>query len=169
MKEIMSGYYLRTVKLSDAKALYEFSKDPLVTKYLTWEPHQSIDDTIFAIKNHYFKNDPISYAITNKDDVAIGIIDFINNSKGKKEVGYFLNPKYQDLGIMTKALTKILDIGFNELGFEVIHIGHIDKNIASKKVILKNNFKQIEEVKRTIKNKTCNIINYEMKGTEFNE
>ena len=169
MKEIMENYYLRPVELSDAKALFEFSSNENVTKYLSWVAHKDINETLWAIKNIYFKNEPISNAIVNSDNVAIGIIDFMVNSSGHKEIGYFLNPKYHRKGIMTNALKKMLVIGFNELGYETIQIGHIKENLASKGVIIKNGFKYLETVERTYKGKKYQVLQYEMKGIDFNE
>ena len=41
---------------------------------------------------------------------------------------------------MTKALRKILEVGFYYHGFEKIVIGHAENNLASKRVIEKNGF-----------------------------
>lgn len=173
MIKIKENYYLRPVRLNDAPALFEFSKDENVVKYLTWEAHQTIDDTIFAIEQIYFKNTPISYAIVNSEDIAIGIIDFnILDSKRSRypEIGYFLNPKYHNLGIMTNAVNKMLEIGFNELGYEFISISHIIGNIASEKVILKTGFKYIKNIDNiVVKNNKETLKYYEMKGSDFNE
>lgn len=171
MVEFIKGFYLRPVKLSDANALFEFSKDESVVKYLSWEAHQTINDTIKVIKEHYFKNNPISYVIVDSNDTAIGVIDFNTVTRTTHpEIGYFLNPKYHNKGIMTNALYKILDIGFNELGYDTIAISHVKENAASKKVILKNGFKFIRTIKNIkYKNKKFELLFYEMKGSDFNE
>lgn len=171
MKKIMENYYLRKVNIEDAKALFEFSKDSEVTKYLTWEAHKNISETIDVISNYYLTKDPVSYVIVNKDNVAIGVIDFNETNRScYKEIGYFLNPKYHNKGIMTNAVKKLLEIGFKELNYEVIAISHVSENIKSKRVIEKAGFKYIKTIDNIIyKNKSFSLLYYEMKGTDFNE
>lgn len=171
MYKIMDDYYLRTVKLEDAASLYEFSKDKEVTKYLSWEAHQNILETINVISNYYLTKDPKSFVIVNNKDIAIGVIDFNIVSRSKyMEIGYFLNPKYHNKGIMTNAVKKLLEIGFNELKYEVIAISHVVENIQSKRVIEKAGFKYIKTIDNIIyKNKNHSLLYYEMKGTDFNE
>lgn len=35
---------LRKLKISDDKDIFEYAKDPEVSRYVTWEPHKSIED-----------------------------------------------------------------------------------------------------------------------------
>lgn len=175
MKKIMDGYYLREVLLSDAKDIFSFSSLDVVTKYLTWNSHKTIDDTIYAIKNIYFKKVlddlPISYAIVDeKLNKVIGIIDFLKDKSDYPEVGYFLNPSYWNKGIMSNALKAIINIGFNELDFNVIGITHMDLNIGSRRVIEKNDFKFIEKINVFLPLKNVNVtcLYYELKRSDYN-
>jgi len=171
MYKIMNNYNLRAVKLEDADALFEFSKDNEVTKYLSWESHKNIEETINVISNYYLTKTPVSFVIVNEDDTAIGVIDFNDTDRSDyKEIGYFLNPKYHNKGIMTNAVKKLLEIGFKELNYEVISISHVKENIQSQRVIEKSGFTYKQTFENIIyKNKNHSLLYYEMKGIDFNE
>lgn len=56
------------------------------------------------------------------------------------EIGYMLDEKYWNKGIMTKAVNLICEYGFNELDIVRIHTGVFDYNIASQIVLEKCGF-----------------------------
>ncbi|MDY0277621.1 MAG: GNAT family protein [Acholeplasma sp.] len=172
--EINQRFYMRTVKIEDAKDLYEFSKLSDVTKYLTWDAHQSIEQTIWVIKNIYFAKVkdglPISFAIVDREfGKAIGIIDFVKfNDSDVVEIGYFLNPLYWGNGIMTKATNRILNFGFNTLEFDTIGISHMIDNIGSSRVIVKNGFRYVGTTKTMKNNNYYDVLYYEIRRDDFN-
>lgn len=177
-KWLDENYYLRTVNIFDANDIFEFASDPDVTRSLTWKTHKVIEETTWVINELYLKkeNVPSSYAIVdNAKNKVIGIIDF-NSSDPKMsnyyQIGYFMNKKYWNQGIMTKALKVLINIGFNELGLEVIAITHEDRNIGSKKVILKNNFKYIktfENIYFPLVDRHRDVLYYEIRKKDIYE
>ena len=42
---------LRKITLEDAQDIFGYSKDPEVTRFVTWEPHKSIDDSINFLRS----------------------------------------------------------------------------------------------------------------------
>ena len=56
------------------------------------------------------------------------------------EVGYDLNPIFQRKGIMSEALNKVINFGFNELGLDNIEAYTHIQNENSKKLLEKNGF-----------------------------
>ena len=44
---------LRSFTLDDAKDVFEYASDSMVTKYLTWKTHKNIEETINVIKTFY--------------------------------------------------------------------------------------------------------------------
>ena len=117
---------LREVKIEDAEQLYETCKDHRVAESLTWYEHESPTVTRFIIRHFFLDKEkdgiPNSFAIILKEtNKVIGIADY-HMDGDLPTVGYFLNYDYWNKGIMSKALDKLLDIGFNQYNFEVIHI-----------------------------------------------
>ncbi len=143
---------LRTIKKSDFKDMYEYGSDPEVTKWLSWGPMTSSKDAKKSIKEVFFprlkRGLPIGYAIVDKvNDKMIGTIDYHAklDTINAAEIGYCLNRHYWGKGIMTRALTKMIDIGFSYLGYDKIIIKHLHNNIGSRNVIHKCGFNYISQ------------------------
>ena len=60
--------------------------------------------------------------------------------KKTAEIGYMILNEYSGKGIISSAVKKICEIGFNSLDIIRIEAKVVDKNIASRKVLEKNNF-----------------------------
>lgn len=166
--------YLREVNINDALDLYEITSDKSVTEYLSWNPHSNISETKSVINNFYLKkledykinSQAIVYKENNK---VIGIID-VGNTDDLIQIGYFLNKNYWNKGIMTEALDKFLNILFNKLNYDIIHISHNVLNEGSKYVILKNKFKYLKTDLSYIKIKDTNYKTnyYYLKKEDYN-
>ncbi|MCF7930015.1 MAG: GNAT family N-acetyltransferase [Acholeplasmataceae bacterium] len=144
-------YCLRTIKKSDAKDMYEYGKDPEVTQFLNWGPFIMPVEAKKSIQTIFYprikEGLPRGYAVIDlKKSKMIGTIDFhskIINVNGA-EVGFVIHKDYWNQGIMSKALNRLIQIGFDYLDYDLIRIKHLKKNVASQKVILKNGFKYIK-------------------------
>ncbi len=67
------------------------------------------------------------------------------------ELGYWLDGKYRNQGIMTQCLAKIVEFGFNHHHFHRIEAYIIPENHASRQILLKNGF----EFEAMVKEKFC--------------
>lgn len=164
--------YLREVKIEDANRLFEICSKEDVTTYLSWYPHENIEETKFVINNLYLKKHlddlPNNYVIClNETDLVIGVIDFFKNNN-HVEIGYFLDPNYWGQGIMTEALKKLLDIGFNKYNFNEVYISHISENAGSEKVILKNYFKFLNEEMKHYQKFSKMVKTYILTRSDYN-
>ncbi|MBE0700770.1 MAG: GNAT family N-acetyltransferase [Acholeplasmataceae bacterium] len=149
---MFDNYMLRTLKLHDAKDMFDYGKDPEVTKYLSWGPFHHLEEAKWSIKNIFFKRYkqelPIGYAIVDvHTSKMIGTIDFHSKIKGENgaEIGYALHKDYWNKGIMSKAIKELIQIGFEYLGYDFIKIKHLSLNQASGKVIQKAGFSFIRK------------------------
>lgn len=147
-------YCLRTIKKSDAKDMFEYGKDPEVTQYLNWGPFIMLSEAKKSISNIFFprirEGLPKGYSIIDtRKSKMIGTIDFHSKIKGVNgaEIGFVIHKDYWNQGIMSKALKKMVQIGFDYLGYDIIKIKHLKSNIASQKVIEKAGFKYIKSEK----------------------
>jgi ribosomal-protein-alanine N-acetyltransferase len=87
---------------------------------------------------------------------------FVEFFGGKKtgEVGYDLNPKHQNIGIMSETLNCIVNFGFNTLNLNKIEAFTHHSNESSKRLLTKQNFEYIKH--RADEDNADNII-YELK------
>ena len=142
---------LRQLQPTDWKEIVFLRSDKEVNKFVKRPQAKNqaealtfIEKITKATKN----NESLYWCITLKgQQEMIGSISLWNFSKDLKtaEVGYDLHPKYQGLGIMNEAMKTILNFGFNALNFQKIEAYTHRNNEASKRLLLKNNFKHVKE------------------------
>jgi|SRR5215217_2716349 len=137
---------LRKLKPEDAPALFVLRSDPEIMKYIPRPLAVSVDDVtslIDMINGLLDKNESISWAIALKDtDQIIGTIGFVRLSKEnhRGEVGYMLSKDFQGKGFVVEALKAIIDFGFSQLKFHTIFAIVDPENIASVKLLERNEF-----------------------------
>lgn len=151
---------LRDASVDDAEDMFEYAKLEEVTKYLSWKPHISLKDSEKILemlsKEAKEKDSYVLKAIVLKEnDKMIGTIDARIFGDGLKdaEFGYCLNPKYWNKGYMSEALKAFIQALHKEHGVENVFGSFERENIASKRVMQKNEMYYYETVKRNFKNK----------------
>ncbi len=156
---------LRRIKESDSQVILYLRSDKTINTYIERPENRktkNINDAIKFIKeiNKAFDtNKSISWGISMKtNSEIIGTICLWNFSKDKiiAEVGYDLNPSFQKKGIMTEALKKIVDYGFNNLNLDKIEAFTHKENENSKKLLEKNGF-HLKKDRKDLENNS-NII-----------
>lgn len=151
---------LRDASVDDAEDMFEYAKLEEVTKYLSWKPHLSVkySEKILEMlsKEAKEKDSYVLKAIVLKEnDKMIGTIDARIFGDGLKdaEFGYCLNPKYWNKGYMSEALKAFMEALHKERGVENVFGSFERENIASKRVMQKNEMYYYETVRRNFKNK----------------
>jgi ribosomal-protein-alanine N-acetyltransferase len=136
---------LRKFTLEDAEDMFgNWANDDLVTRYLTWHSHPSLEFTRSVVShwvNTYVDNQEYNWAIEYKSNGqvigSIGLVS-VDSTRRKCEVGYCLGRKYWGLGIMTEALKAVITFGFEQVGFIRIQACHHADNPASGRVMQKS-------------------------------
>ena len=133
---------LRPYRISDVEMMYKnWANDPDVTKFLTWEPHQSPAATKELLEDWCKEYDsPTYYNWTIQlDDEIIGGISVVTYSERDEsaEIGYCIGKRYWGNGIMTEAAKAVINYLFTEIGFNRIVIKHAVGNPRSGRVAQK--------------------------------
>lgn len=135
---------LRKFTIEDADEMFSnWANDDEVAKYMRWDAHKTIDETIDVLKNRierYNNLNTYHWAIVLKDiDLLVGNVALmISNEKDQcGEVAYCLSRKYWEKGIVSEALSKVLHFGLMEVGFNRIEAYHAVANPGSGKVMQK--------------------------------
>ena len=122
------------------KVFINWASDEEVSKYLTWNPHKSIEDTKRILSLwicQYEKPERINFAIVLKEtNELIGGIDVVGYIDGIPVIGYVLARKYWNNGYMSEACNEVVKFLFS-LGYDQIRIDAVKENIGSNKVIKK--------------------------------
>lgn len=132
---------LRAVTMDDAEAMFEYSSNDNVSRYVLWETHQTLEDAKAFIEmaiEAYEMRDFYHWGIEYNGQF-IGTIDYVglNEYSGMGEIGYVLSDDYWNKGLVTEAAKRIIDFGFDELGLVRIQARCIAENIASSRVMEK--------------------------------
>lgn len=131
---------LRPFRASDAEEMFQnWARDAEVTKYLTWTPHESVEQTraLLALwEEEAKKPDCYHWAITLRGEV-VGDISLVSVKGERAVTGYCLSRKCWGKGIMTEAYRAVLKYLFEEVGFHRIEAVHSVQNPASGRVMEK--------------------------------
>ncbi|QIK69900.1 GNAT family N-acetyltransferase [Erysipelothrix sp. HDW6C] len=166
---------LRALNPSDAADMYEYASDAETTYYLSFDAHQSIQDSEYAIREIFMKRpeneSPESFAIVLKDSgKMIGTCDFWKVAGDETyEMGYILNKSYWGKGIMSEAARAVLKFAFNDFGVRRMVLRHHADNVGSRKVAIKQGFVYEGTTRRVTKleNRYVDLLIYSILDEEF--
>ena len=135
---------LRPFRATDAEQAFSgWMSDPAVTKYLTWERHESIFLTrqLLAAWEQEAKLLTTYHWATvwRETGVVIGDISVPTADMRSQwaEIGYCLSRAFWGRGIMTEALSAVIDFLIGKVGFLRIEAKHATENVASGRVMEK--------------------------------
>ena len=144
---------LRPLTIEDAPSMFEYTSNPEVTKYVLWDAHQTIDDTISFIQNYALikyqdqQTDPLGICLKNdlgklKAGTVIGTVGCFwtpGNGKHNKrmELGYALSPEAWGHGIMAEAANAVILWTFKNMDVVRVQAHVKDENLQSVRVLEK--------------------------------
>lgn len=136
LKEDDLQNYFRLIDTNRPRLENFFAGTVAITKTLE-DTEAHLKDVVAKVsqKKHY----PF-VVIDDTTDMIIASIQIKNLdwSIPKGEMGYYIDADYEGKGIISKAVSKIIAYGFDELGLEKIYIRTYEGNISSRKVAEKN-------------------------------
>jgi ribosomal-protein-alanine N-acetyltransferase len=139
---------LKQINDSHAAELFELRSNEEVMKYIPRPVARSIQDVLHLI-SHFdegiLHHEKITWGIFLKEtDRLIGTIGFVTIQKEKLrgEIGYLLHPQQQGKGIMSEAVQKITNYGFDVLQFHSIEARVHPENIPCISLLKKHQFRQ---------------------------
>ena len=175
-----SRLILRKFKITDAENMYKnWATDPMVTKYVTWDPHKDISETKELLTMWVKESeelDKYKWVIELKETKeVIGGIDLahVRTKDEIGEIGYCLSANYWNKGYMSEALLAIMEYLFNECNFYILEAKHIKENIGSGKVMQKCHMKYDGRLRERFyipeDNARCDLEVYSLTKDEYNK
>lgn len=136
---------LRRYVIEDADAMYKnWASDSEVTKFLTWQPHSSVEVSRGIIENwlkEYSDEKYYQWAIVLKanGNEPIGDISVVhmNEDISMVHIGYCLGRAWWRRGIMSEALKAVMDFMFDTVEVNRVESRHDPMNPNSGKVMQK--------------------------------
>ncbi|PIG93114.1 GNAT family N-acetyltransferase [Gloeocapsopsis sp. IPPAS B-1203] len=138
---------LRPATQADAEAIFTVFSDPQVTQFHNLDTFTHIDEAIEVIERRakgFESGRGIRWGIARQqDNCLIGSCGFTwDKQANAAEVGYELASQFWQQGIMSEALSAILQYGFETIGIQYVIAEVMLENIASKKLLQKLGFHQ---------------------------
>jgi ribosomal-protein-alanine N-acetyltransferase len=139
---------LRNFRRKDIENIYKIRTCKDVMKYMDAHKMESLEEAErflnYTLKTHR-EGQAINWIITLKgSDDMIGYVGFwrVDKSHYRSEIGYALNKKFWNMGIMSEAIKESLKYGFENMGLNSIEANVNPINTASLKLLEKCGFKK---------------------------
>lgn len=168
---------LRQINSSDLHDLFSYCSNPNVARFVTWEPHQSIQDTkklIAYAESSYAKGMPEPMGIVLKNDPqkrVIGTVGLIAVSPKNRtfELAYALDEQHWGKGYIVEAANVLIDFAFKHYAINRLQCRCKEENLQSSRVMEKLGM-QYEGLLRASmfnKNITSHMKMYSILKSEF--
>ena len=137
---------LRALNLEDAKAIFGLRTNKEVNEFIDRKIPNNLSETrafIDNIANLEENNKGVFWVIASKStNELMGTIGLRNfeDEENYAEIGYEINPDYQERGYMSEAFEPVLNYGFQNLELKTIEAFTHKNNIASIALLEKQNF-----------------------------
>ncbi len=164
-----SRLILRRAVLEDAEPMFRnWASDQEVTKFLTWPAHSNITVSETVLKSwlqEYEKESYYQWMIVLKElGEPIGSISVVNQRDdiAEAEIGYCIGKAWWHQGIMTEALTAVMDYLFDEVGMNRIEAKHDVNNPHSGGVMKKCGMRYEGTSRQSDRNNQgiCDLVTY---------
>ena len=171
-----SRLILRKAQLEDAEPMFRnWASDPEVTKFLTWPPHESVELTqkrMELLGKEYDRSDYYQWMIELKElGQPIGSIAAVRQREevGEAEVGYCIGRRWWHKGIVSEALSAVIDFLFAEVGMSRIAARHDPNNPHSGGVMRKCGMKYEGTTRASSRNNQgiCDTAHYAILRSEW--
>ncbi len=143
---VLDGLILRKVEPNDASTLFSIL-DENREHFMQWLPFVALlmdvsemQDYVDSVASPTESADMIYVIIYKKELVGlVGLkdCDFFNN---RAELGYWLSPLYEGLGIMKRSVDCLIDYAFNDLDMHRIELFCAEGNKKSERVAIRSGF-----------------------------
>lgn len=137
---------LKEITANDVEAMFEIRSDKNLMKYISRPVATNLQDVanlIDLISRRRKSNDGINWGLFLKNNpFLLGMIGYVNLYKEdyRAEIGYMLNGNYHRQGIVQEAFTAVVKYGYEKMNLHSIEATIHPNNIASAKLLEKNNF-----------------------------
>lgn len=145
---------LRRPRPTDAQSMFEeYAQDAVVTRYLVWRPHASLQDTrefLTRCDEGWHTRRELTWALTlPTEDRVVGMIG-IRPQGHKAELGYVLARRLWKQGLVTEAGNAVLRLAFEDASlFRVWAVCDVE-NPASARVLEKLGMREEGVLRRWI-------------------
>ena len=155
MKEIETErLILRPWKEEYAEDLYNYAKEPDVGPNAGWKPHDDVAESLKIIRTMFLPSDVFAVSLKENGKI-IGSVGLEPDKRRpgvrSSELGYALSKAYWGKGVMTEAVTAVLEFAFSVLKLDIVSVCTSPLNKRSQSIIKKSGITYEGTERRTYK------------------
>lgn len=143
---------LRRPALADAPAIYEYARDPEVTRYMDWPTHTDLRDTIAFLQAcgpRWQAGEEWAWVLTIKpNDTAVGSIGCRLRGEAA-EIGYVLDRRYWRQGYVGEAARAVVAWAFGLEPVSRVWAMCDTENLVSARVLQKLGMRRTDILRRS--------------------
>lgn len=136
---------LRAITLEDAPSIFEYTKNPNVSRYTLWQPYQVMQDTENFIQEYVFSlykdrvPEPLGITLKSSSHKVIGTVGcfWVSKENQTMELAYALSESYWKQGLVPEAALAIVDYCFQKYPVQRIQARCRAEHKASSRVMEK--------------------------------
>ena len=161
-------YSLRLLRLGDLDPYFELvqrNRERLADRFVgTVSRTKTLEEAqefVEEMIRHTISNTYFPYVIIDVDeDRIIGFIDLKNIDWDipKTQIGFYIDEAYEGKGIISKAVSKIIDYCFDDKGFEKLFMRIHPENLAAQKVAEKCGFELEGTIRKDYKTASGKLV-----------
>ncbi len=136
---------LRPIDLKDVDGIFAYAKNPEVSRYTLWEPHQSVADSLKYIQEYVFDYyakgvpEPLGIAFKENPERIVGTVGcfWVSKSARSMELAYALAEEHWGKGLVAEASLAVMNYCFKEFSLKRIQARCKAENKPSARVMEK--------------------------------
>lgn len=150
---------LRPWRMEDAQSMYDhWATDPVVTEYMIWPPHESIDESRRIVGMWLEETKQLNryeWCIEPKETGeargSLGVV-MIDEETATVELGYCLSRECWGRGYMPEAVKAVIELMFTRVGAKRVIAKHDVDNLKSGRVMQKAGMHYSETREKGVRN-----------------
>ena len=140
-----SRLILRPIEISDAESIFSYAKNPNVSKFTIWEPHQTIKYSLKYINDYIFDSynkgvpEPLGITLKGNPQKVIGTVGCFWTSRQSKamELVYAIGEEHWGKGFVLESSQVLMEYCVKEFSLKRIQARCKSENKASARVMEK--------------------------------
>ncbi len=150
---------LRPARVADAEAIFAaYAQDPEATRYLTWAPHRSVEETrqfLVFCEEEWEKDSSYPWVILDKESGELLGMIHLSIRGHRADLGYVLARPHWGKGIMTEAGRAVVDWALAQDSIYRVWAVCDVENLASARVMEKLGMQREGVLRRWIRRPNC--------------
>ena len=155
-------FLLRPIQESDAESLFPIASDAEVTKFLRFDQHKTLQDTIDLIKLYHDHKD-IAYSVIEKSTnnyVGVFCLKYNEEDPTDMVLHIYFGRQFWNKGVNSEVLKFFVENSKRLFGLKTLSGYVCEENRASSRVLEKNNFTLVKQFTVTPRSSDWNGVVY---------